>query len=211
MKNFLCHYRTTPHTVTGVSPAKMLMNRELRGKLPSLTGTSVGQEDIHDKDALHKLKRNIAADHRRGARDQEIKPGDTVLCKNLRKTSKLDPNFEVQPYEVIDKQGNAVIVQRPDSPVRMRNAAHVKKFDGEVSPSTLSAPIQYWPHLSLSQLPLPSPLTLICPQAPLWTQRTLALCPPSHRLANRQGQPGSDVHLPGRKTILCAAERLTLL
>lgn len=97
LKNFLCHYRTTPHTVTGVSPAKMLMNRELRGKLPSLTGTSVGQEDIHDKDALHKLKRNIAADQRRGARDQEIKPGETVLCKNLRKTSKLDPNFAVQP------------------------------------------------------------------------------------------------------------------
>ncbi|XP_062403787.1 uncharacterized protein K02A2.6-like [Sardina pilchardus] len=130
LKNFLFHYRTTPHTATGVSPAKLLMNRELGDKLPSFTGLSTEFEGIQDKDALYKLKRNIAANQRRGAKDQGIETGDTVFCKNLHKTNKLDPNFETQPYEVIGKHGNAVIVQQPNGPPRMRNAAHLKKFDG---------------------------------------------------------------------------------
>ncbi|XP_062844794.1 uncharacterized protein K02A2.6-like [Trichomycterus rosablanca] len=148
LKSFLFHYRTTPHAVTGVSPAKLLMNRELRDKLPSFTGMPADSdephaavsEEIHDKDALHKLKRNIAANQRRGAKDQEIKPGDTVLCKNLHKSNKLDPDFESQPYEVISKQGNAVIIQQPNSLPKMRNAAHVKKFNSDVSLSAPSIP-----------------------------------------------------------------------
>ena len=97
-------------------------------------------EEIHDKDALHKLKRNIAANQRRGAKDQDIQPGDTVICKNLHKSNKLDPNFESHPYEVISKQGNAVIIQQPNSPPIIRNAAHVKKFNGDVSLSAPSIP-----------------------------------------------------------------------
>ena len=33
-ENFLFQYRVTPHTVTGVSPAELLMERKLRDKLP---------------------------------------------------------------------------------------------------------------------------------------------------------------------------------
>ncbi|KAL2092882.1 hypothetical protein ACEWY4_012680 [Coilia grayii] len=38
LKNFLFHYRTTSHAVTGVSLAKLLMNQELTDKLPCFTG-----------------------------------------------------------------------------------------------------------------------------------------------------------------------------
>ncbi|XP_020616125.1 uncharacterized protein K02A2.6-like [Orbicella faveolata] len=34
LENFLFQYRVTPHTVTGVSPAELLMRRKLRDKLP---------------------------------------------------------------------------------------------------------------------------------------------------------------------------------
>ena len=43
-------------------------------------------------------------------------------------TNKLTPNFEPVPSQVIRKDGNAVIVQSPGGPMRMRNSAHVKKF-----------------------------------------------------------------------------------
>ena len=33
---FLFQYRTTPHSVTGESPAKLLIGRELRGKIPTI-------------------------------------------------------------------------------------------------------------------------------------------------------------------------------
>ena len=36
LHKFLFQYRTTPHTVTGVSPAEMLMGRKLRNKLPKM-------------------------------------------------------------------------------------------------------------------------------------------------------------------------------
>ena len=34
LENFVFQYRVTPHTVTGVSPAELLMRRKLRDKLP---------------------------------------------------------------------------------------------------------------------------------------------------------------------------------
>ena len=37
MRKFLTAYRTTPHSSTGVSPAKLLFNREIRSKIPELT------------------------------------------------------------------------------------------------------------------------------------------------------------------------------
>ena len=37
MCNFLFHYRTTPHSVTGISPGELLMGRKLRDKLPKVT------------------------------------------------------------------------------------------------------------------------------------------------------------------------------
>ena len=36
LQKFLFQYRTTPHTVMGVSPAEMLMGRKLRNKLPKI-------------------------------------------------------------------------------------------------------------------------------------------------------------------------------
>ena len=33
-QNLLFQYRVTPHTVSGMSPAELLMGRKLRGKLP---------------------------------------------------------------------------------------------------------------------------------------------------------------------------------
>ena len=36
VQKFLFQHRTTPHTVTGVSPAEMLMSRKMRNKLPKM-------------------------------------------------------------------------------------------------------------------------------------------------------------------------------
>ena len=36
VQDFLFQYRVTPHTVTGVSPAELLMGRRLRDKLPKV-------------------------------------------------------------------------------------------------------------------------------------------------------------------------------
>lgn len=61
-KNFLFQYRTTPHTTTGMSPAKLLMSRTLRAKLPRLKMSSdrvteaEWQQLLKERDALGKLR-----------------------------------------------------------------------------------------------------------------------------------------------------------
>ena len=79
-RNFLFHYRTTPHTVTGLSPAKLLMNRELKDKLPGLRQIPAisAHEHTNDKDALHKLKRNLYANKKRGVEKNERQ--ETQFC-----------------------------------------------------------------------------------------------------------------------------------
>ena len=134
MCNFLFHYRTTPHSVTGISPGELLMGRKLRNKLPKVTIASEKLSEgerrnlILERDAARKQKQKEYADKHRLAHTSDIHEGDTVLVKQLHKTNKLTPNFEPVPSQVIRKDGNAVIVQSPGGPMRMRNSAHVKKF-----------------------------------------------------------------------------------
>ena len=60
LQNFLFQYRTTPHTVTGVSPAEMLMGRKLPNKLPKMQmraepmGELQWQMQIRERDARRK-------------------------------------------------------------------------------------------------------------------------------------------------------------
>ena len=134
MCNFLFHYRTTPHSVTGISPGELLIGRKLRDKLPKVTIASEKLSEgerrnlILERDAARKQKQKEYADKHRLAHTSDIHEGDTVLVKQLHKTNKLTPNFEPVPSQVIRKDGNAVIVQSPGGPMRMRNSAHVKKF-----------------------------------------------------------------------------------
>lgn len=64
---FLIAYRTTPHTTTGESPAKLLYGREICTKLPSLRNSSSGvavDEDVRDRDRVAKQKGKDYTDDR---------------------------------------------------------------------------------------------------------------------------------------------------
>ena len=45
------------------------------------------------------------------------------------KRNKLTTLFEREPYEVVDREGNAVYIQRGEEPRKMRKAAHMKKLN----------------------------------------------------------------------------------
>lgn len=61
------------------------------------------------RDALHKVKCNIGFSSLISNKDQEIKTGDIVLCKNLHRSNKLEPIFEMQLHKVMKTCNNAVI------------------------------------------------------------------------------------------------------
>ena len=65
--DFLFHYRTTPHTSTGLSPAEFLMGSRLNDKLPTITIPSERLTEAHWQQLLRerarvKLKQKEYAD-----------------------------------------------------------------------------------------------------------------------------------------------------
>ena len=78
------------------------------------------------------LRQKEYADRTRATKYSDIEAGDKVLLKQMR-DSKLSPNFETDPYVVIHKDGNAVVLQDVDGNSKMRNIVHMKKF---VEPAT---------------------------------------------------------------------------
>lgn len=125
--HYLATYRTTPHTVTGVSPAELLFGRKIRTKMPELRETTVNDDELRDRDWEKKIKAKIYADERKGAQPNDLQTGDQVLLKK-KKSNKLSTKFESEPYEIIEKKGNSVVVQSPEKVQYQRNVTEVKKF-----------------------------------------------------------------------------------
>ena len=80
------------------------------------------------KNSEAKEKGKLYADEKRCARElSDVKEGDSVLLRQDRK-KKLTPTFRQEPYRVLDKSGNSVVVESPDGVQYKRNSTHVKKF-----------------------------------------------------------------------------------
>ena len=133
LQTFLFQYRTTPHTVTGLSPAELLMGRCLKDQLPKVTIPSERITEAHwqqllrERDARGKLRQKEYADSKRSAQYSDIVEGDRILL-NKSRDNKLSPNFEPVPYKVVEKKGNAVLIEDQDGNTKLRNASQMKKF-----------------------------------------------------------------------------------
>ena len=133
VQDFLFQYRSTPHTVTSLSPAELLMGRKLRDTLPQVKPSrdqateAEWQILLRERYARSKLREKEYADSKRHATTSDIAEGDMILLRQNRE-NKLSPTFEPEPYRVVEKNGNAVIIENSSSQSKMRNAGHMKKF-----------------------------------------------------------------------------------
>ena len=127
MRKFLTAYRTTPHSTTGVTPTKLLFNREIRSKIPELTTSGFADSQARDKDAEMKQRRTDYADERRGAQENSLATGDQVLMKQ-RKENKPATSFGETPHKITSKYGNEVTVMSPEGASYKRNVTEVKKY-----------------------------------------------------------------------------------
>lgn len=119
-------YRTTLHSTTGESPAELMFRRKLRTRIHGMEDFLVDRE-MHDRDIEAKERGKRYADQKRGARESDMKAGDTVLRKQDR-TNKLIPTFKPETFRVLNKAGNSVAVESPDGVQYKRNSTHVKTF-----------------------------------------------------------------------------------
>jgi hypothetical protein len=133
ISDFLFQYRTTPHGTTGETPAKLLMGRELKTKMPRILFDHTASEQdwqimMRDREALRKLKSKENADKTRKAEAKDIEEGDKVLLENKSPKNKLATNYEENPYTVIERKGNAVVIENENKGRKMRNTNQMKKF-----------------------------------------------------------------------------------
>ena len=130
---FFIAYRSTLHSTTGASPAKLLYGSEIRTKIPDLQSGFQrinADSEKRDRDSPAKQKGKDYADGKRNAQESCLGPGDQVLLRQNRK-NKLDTSFEQEPYEVIGKQGSEITIQSPSGTQYRRNVTHVKKYHTE--------------------------------------------------------------------------------
>ena len=95
--------------------------------MPELRETTVNDDELRDRDWEKKIKAKTYADERRGAQPNYLQTGDQVLLKK-KKSDKLSAKFESEPYEIVEKKGNSVVIQSPEKVQYQRNVTEVKKF-----------------------------------------------------------------------------------
>ena len=107
-----------------------MFKRELRSKLPELREDMDGfDESVRERDWRNKLTQKAYADSKRGATSSDILPGDQVLLRNTKTTWKLATNYESEPYTVVTKEGNEVMVESGDGAIYRRDSSFVKPYN----------------------------------------------------------------------------------
>ena len=84
---FLLNYRSSPHCVTGISPAQLLFNRTIRAKIPHLSESPAPinkHKYLEGKEKKIKEKAKKYYDKRNHTKNSEIKIGDQVLVRQQK-------------------------------------------------------------------------------------------------------------------------------
>ncbi|KAG0698429.1 hypothetical protein GWK47_002979 [Chionoecetes opilio] len=134
LDKFLLHYRSTPHTMTGETPAKLLMGRDLKVKLPQLQHSEENQnwEAARQKVQFEKYKLKLGTDHKNRAKPTQIMTGDKVLLKQ-HKHDKLTTRYDPKPWEVKERRGDSAIIQRGEKQI-LRSTSQMKMIpEGTIS------------------------------------------------------------------------------
>ena len=127
LNRFLLQYRTTPHSTTGVSPAELLFNRTVKGKLPILQKRSIlnRHREARQNEASKKEYHKRYADSRRNTKKSAIKVGDCVLVRQQRR-DKLTPYFNEVPYTVTHRHHSRITARNKNGHTITRNVSHFK-------------------------------------------------------------------------------------
>ena len=118
-------------------PIKKIPEARARKKKKSTQKVRKKAKPIHRR----KCRQKQYADERRAAKTTDIEEGDKVLLGQRRET-KLSPHFEPNPYRVIEKDGNAIVIQDAQGQTKMRKVGQMKKFV-EAEPVVMSGGNRY--------------------------------------------------------------------
>ena len=112
------------------SPAELLFNRTVQGKLPVLqkkNDTNRHREARKNEEKRQKYNKEYANNDRRNAKKSGIKVGDHVLVKQKKK-NQLTANFNQTPYVVVYRNKTVVRAKNKHGHVVERNVSYFKRI-----------------------------------------------------------------------------------
>ena len=149
---FLLVYRSTPNKTTGVSPSKLIINHEIRIKIPSYKKEAVKFQEVKDRNTETKQKGQDYADQRRHVVESEVVIGDKVLMERP-KLNKLTPRYNEKPLMVVEKTGSVVTVESQEGArYNKQNSSHLKKFNEPVSSEPVKHCVRCRTNMLLQQI-----------------------------------------------------------
>ena len=133
LNKFLLAYRSTPHSTTGKSLAELLFRRVLNTKMPELSSlddeeTDISDQEARDRDTQKKQGNKDYVDKKFHAKERDVQEGDLVLLEQKRQ-NKLSSSYEKEPYEVMTRYGDQVVLRSLNGGEYRRNMQHIKPFN----------------------------------------------------------------------------------
>ena len=118
VRRFLFHYRTTPHSTTGSTPAELLMGRKLRTHLDMM------HLDLNSQ--VQEKQRKQIANRNKGAKDRRLTVGEPVYVRDLPMGSTWIPGIVTEgrgPRTYIVRLSTGQVVRRHIDHVRHRDVS----------------------------------------------------------------------------------------
>ena len=142
LQKFLRAYRSTPHSMTGMTPAELMFNGRLyKTRLPATQRRRylVKKREACKNDAKNKQTMTNYADARVYVKPLDIKVGDKVLCRQ-DKVNKLSTPFRAKPMQVTRVKGSLVEAENEERKIcrhitffkKLREACSREEEDFEV-------------------------------------------------------------------------------
>lgn len=127
---YLLNYRNTPLAGLNVSPAQLLMNRNLRTKLPvqqEFFKPEIVQNHVYEKMMENQKTQKTYYDHRSRQNNMLYERGENVLVQNVH--NRLWENGVIT--EKLNQPRSYMVKMSKDGNILRRNTIHLKKIKGK--------------------------------------------------------------------------------
>ena len=120
MQNFLTNYRATHHSATDLAPGNFLVRHGYKKDFPRRGASEAQVEEARKKDISIKSERQNQLNKSNHRLPSQFKVGDKVYVKNNKRSSKFQPLFGPEEFEVVSKEHGGVTVKSNESDTQSR-------------------------------------------------------------------------------------------
>ena len=125
---YIAQYIATEHPGTSETPIQLMLKRDFRCFLPSLSSLQAVSTELQNRHSQYKssMSGNYNRTHlNRNANHFQI--GDKVLCINVHARGKLTPRFLTEVFTVSSIEGGKIRISARDGREYFRHYSHLKK------------------------------------------------------------------------------------